>query len=156
MEDLEVPPCGIELCGCRLDAVECGVSRESPPMVPLPLSVEAARVELSRRHGEERVEPKRVVVVEVLVSAGHAEDALGCELLNGVLDALRVAVVDEAAGDTVEESTQLRDLAQEDQAAIAGDVTRVESDVDPPPSTGLNSGELRGTLCLHRLASCVS
>ena len=92
------------------------------------------------------------MVVEVLVAQGQAVDALGDEMLDGVLDEVGVAMVGEAGGELADDAGELLGLAEQQGAAVGGDVAAVEVGED---LAGAEHGKVevgRVTLCSHRAA----
>ena len=70
--------------------------------------------------------------------ARYLASALRCQARRGgvgVLDARRVAVVDEARADTLEEAAQRGGLAEKEESTITGDESAVEVGLDPSAST---------------------
>ena len=99
-----------------------------------------------------RVAAEVVVVVEVLVAQGQGVDPLGEEVLDGVLDEVGVAVVGEAGGELADDPGESLGLAEQQGAAVGGDVAAVEVGED---LAGAEHGkvEVGGvTLCRHRAA----
>ena len=66
------------------------------------------------------------MVVEVLVAQGQAVDPLGEQFLDGVLDEVGVAVVGEAGGELADDPGESLGLAEQQGAAVGGDVAAVE------------------------------
>ena len=92
------------------------------------------------------------MVVEVLVAQGQAVDALGEEVLQGMLDEVGVAVVVEAGGELADDAGEGLGLAEQEGAAVCGDGAAVEVGED---LAGSEHGKVevgRVTLCGHRAA----
>ena len=92
------------------------------------------------------------MVVEVLVAQGQGVDPLGDQLLDGVLDEVGVAVVGEAGGELADDPGESLGLAEQQGAAVGGDVAAVEVGED---LAGAEHGKVevgRVTLCGHRAA----
>jgi hypothetical protein len=85
----------------------------------------------------------------VIPTSGQAVDALGDELVGGVLDPVGVAVVGEAAGERSYDAESHLQLAQEERSAVGGDVAAVEAGDHLAPPEGLAGEPLAATLCLH-------
>jgi len=102
--------------------------------------------------GEQRVGAEVVVVVEVLVPLRQGVDPLGDELLDGVLDEPGVLVVGEAGGELADDSGESLGLAEQQGAAVGGDVAAVEigEDMAGPEHGKVEVGCV--TLCRHRAA----
>ena len=74
----------------------------------------------------ERIVAQGVVVVEILVALGKAEDALIQELFLRVRNEGRVPIVWQDSAEIPDEPETLFELAQEQQTAVAGDVAALE------------------------------
>src|SRR5581483_1350457 len=109
----------------------------------------AGGVGLADEDGEQGVVAEGVVVEEVLVPQAQAEDALLEEVGEGVLDAVGVAVVGEAAGEALDEAELGLDLAEEQAAGVGGDVAAVEGGGHLAAAEGLKKEFGVGTLCRH-------
>ncbi len=81
---------------------------------------------LACRHGQQRIGPQLVVIVQILISQRQPIDPLGHRFFDPVLDQFRFAPVLEAGGKLPHDARPLFDLAQEQTARIAGDVAAVE------------------------------
>lgn len=81
----------------------------------------AERGVLADEDAQEGIEAERVVVVEVLVAEAEGEDALAENVAEGVRDVCGIAVVDEVAGELLEEAEAGVDLAEEDSAGVGDD-----------------------------------
>jgi hypothetical protein len=123
-----VDPANRSLAGLgvgEFEAVEGGLADEGAPPVDA-RAVEAKRIGLAHAQGHHGVASKGVVVVEILVSHRHAEDALAQKLRHGVLDEVGSPVVGEAGGELVDESGAPIDLPQEEHPAVGTDVAALE------------------------------
>ena len=96
------------------------------PRSRLPLPGLAGGIGLPDDGGEQRVAAEVVVVVEVLVSQGQGVDPLGDEFLDGVFDEVGIAVVGEAGGELSDDAGESLGLAEQQRAAVGGDVAAVE------------------------------
>lgn len=96
---------------------------------------------------EEGIVAPLVVIVEIFVAEGEAVDALGEQLLDGVLDVARVAVIVEAGGEAGQEVEFGSGLAEEEGSAVGGGGGAAEiSDYGPTVVRGKRELGL-GTLC---------
>jgi hypothetical protein len=102
--------------------------------ISLPQASSAFNVRLSGCRRKQRIVSEYVVVVEVLVAACDAEDALSDELAKRVLDELGIAVIREAPGEPIDQKAPLRDLAQEQQSSIGTGPAGGEPAFHPPRS----------------------
>ena len=87
------------------------------------------RVAVDRRLSEQ-IMAQGVVIVEVFVALDEAEDALAQELLLGVGDEARVAVIGQGLAQILDQAKARVDLADERQAAVAGDLAALEGNLD--------------------------
>jgi len=90
-----------------------------------------------------------LVVVEILVAQGQAEDALGQERPLRMFEAFGVAGIRQGAVESVEEPQAAIDLAEEQGAGIGGEGAAGEIRFE---AAGIESGKVHGvwvTLC-HR------
>ncbi len=94
-----------------------------------------------------------VVIVEVFVAQGQAEDPLGQQVVDRVLDQIRIAVVVEAGGQSSEDAGLGLDLPQEEAAGVRSDGPAVKSRGDATASQPLEIEPACVTLCQHWAAS---
>jgi hypothetical protein len=87
------------------------------------------------------------------VSQRDPEDTLPHELQNRVLHPHRVSFVEKARSERAGQPCLLIDLAQQRQAAVRRDWTRVEGRRDVASTEGLEGELSGGTLCAHRAFS---
>ena len=87
------------------------------------------RVAVDRRLSEQ-IMAQGVVIVEVFVALDEAEDALAQELLLGVGNEARVAVIGKDLAQILDQAKARVDLADERQATVAGDVAALEGNLD--------------------------
>ena len=73
--------------------------------------------------GQERVQPKGVVIVEVFITQGQPIEPLGQQLREGVIDKALIASIGKTTGQGAGETQAMIDLAQEQDAAVAGEKT---------------------------------
>ena len=138
--------------GGQFEAVERALAGQRLAPIPPPLSGLAGGVGLADDGGQQGVAAEVVVVVEVLVAQGQGVDPLGEEFLDGVLDEVGVAVVGEAGGELADDAGESLGLAEQQGAAVGGDVAAVEVGED---LAGAEHGKVEvggATLCRHRAA----
>ena len=92
------------------------------------------------------------MVDEVLVALGDAEDALGDELAQAVLDSPGVAVIGEAVGYLVRNRQVPIHPVQQQQAGIGSDGTAVEISHHAAAAVGFKLQRFGVTLCRHRFS----
>ena len=93
-----------------------------------------------------------VVVDEVLIAQGDANDALGDELAQAVPNPPGVAVIGEAVRHLVRERQVPIHPAQQQGAGIGSDGTAVETSHHAAASVGFKLQGFGVTLCRHRLS----
>jgi hypothetical protein len=129
-DDLLVAAVGVGPDGAEFEAVEGALAGQGLAAVGRVEAVIAEGVALADEDGEQGVAPEAVMVVEILVAQAEAEDALLEEFEQGVLDALGITIVGEAAGEGLKEVEVVIDLAQEEAAGVGGDGAAVEGGDD--------------------------
>ena len=92
------------------------------------------------------------MVDEILVAEGDANDALGDELAQAVLDPPGVAVIGEAVGHLVRNRQVPVHPAQQQSAGIGGDGTAVEISHHATAAVGFKLQGFGVTLCWHRFS----
>ena len=93
-----------------------------------------------------------VVVVEVFVALGNAENALGDELAQAVLDPPGIAVIGESGRYLVRNRQVPIHPAQQQQAGIGSDGTAVEISHHAAAAVGFKLQGFGVTLCRHRFS----
>jgi hypothetical protein len=93
-----------------------------------------------------------VVVDEILITLGDANDALGDEFAQGVADPLGVAVIGEAVGHLVRNRQAPVHPEQQQQAGIGSDGTAVEIGHHAAATVGFKLQGFGVTLCWHRFS----
>jgi hypothetical protein len=111
-DDLLVAAVGVGADGGEFEAVEGTLAGEGLATVSGAEAVVAGRIVLADEDGEEGIETKSVVVVEVFVAEAEAEDALTEKVGKGVFNEVGVAMIGEAACEGVEEAEGVIDLAE--------------------------------------------
>jgi hypothetical protein len=92
----------------------------APPLLPL-------HIILVQRHGQHRIVPQLVVIVEILVAQRQPKHALRDEVQQRMLDLLGVAVVGEAGGEAPYDSRARLQFLQQQGSPIGGDVAPIEA-----------------------------
>jgi len=150
VQDLEIWSLSLEHCGSELDAVQGGVAGQGSALVAVARPLMAQRIRLANGGSEQGVGAQGVVIVEILVAACQRQDALRNEFFDGVLDAGRVAVVDEALRHLWKERQRLGGFAQKKDSSVAAHAARVEFRHHFAATKGLE-GQLQWiTGCIHR------
>ena len=91
--------------------------------VPCPDPFQRARSQADPdRHGKERIEPQKIMIVEILVACGHAQQTLGDQFAHGMFDQERITCIVKAAGQAPRDPQALIDLTQQQHAPIAAKI----------------------------------
>ena len=93
-------------------------------------AIHAQRIGLADGDGKERIGPQPLVIVEILVTGGQAQEALGQQFAHGMFGKARVAMIAEAGGEGAGDAQAFVDLTQEEQTAIAAEVSAREVGLD--------------------------
>src|SRR5215470_3816929 len=80
------------------------------------------RILLTDSHGKERIEPQKIMIVEILVACGQAQQTLGDQFAHGVFNKERITHIVKAAGQGPGDAQALIDLAQEQHPPIAAQI----------------------------------
>ncbi len=98
-QSLDLRVVGLDLVGAslfvvaQLQAVKGRGAGQRIALILFAAPIHAQRVALVCGHRDERVAPQRVMIVEILVTGGQAQHALGQELAEGMLDKEGLACV---------------------------------------------------------------
>jgi hypothetical protein len=118
-DNLLVAAAGVGADGSQFEAVEGTLAGQRLATVARAEAVVAQGIDLADQDGQERIEAKAVVVVEVFVAPpAQAEDTLAEEVGQGVFDEVGVAVVAEAAAKGVEEAKGVIDFAEQEATSV--------------------------------------
>ena len=90
-------------------------------------SVRSTELQLARQHRKRRVLAQFIVIVEVFIPQGQAEDALSHQCLDLMLDIARIAPIDEAVSKAAHQPEAPVDLSQQQRASVRGDVPAIEA-----------------------------
>jgi hypothetical protein len=113
-------------------------------------AVAASRLQLASKHGQHRVMPQLVVVVQVLVSERDAEHALADQGGHLVLDPLRRPRVPEASREALDQADGPVRGPEQQRAGIRGDRPAVKAGDHGAALNGCKLEQRRATLRLHR------
>jgi hypothetical protein len=94
-----------------------------------------------------------LVVVEILVAEGEAEQSLAHHHRQRMFDETLVAGVGKAAGELFAEAQMAVHLARQQRTAVAGEMTTAEIRLHTARSKGLKSEGVLDTVC-HRPFGC--
>ncbi len=89
-------------------------------------AVAAGALDLAGDEPQDGIVAQLVVVVQILVAQGEADDALGDEGGEGVFGEARIPVVGEAGGDALEQARGSSDPAEQQRPGVGGDRAPVE------------------------------
>ena len=135
--------------GTEFEAVEGALAGQGLAAILLVAAVLAEQVGVFAGGGQQRIGAQLVVVVEVFVAEGESQHTLAHHDGQRVLDEATLAGVAEATGEFVAEAEVAVGLAQQQHAAVAGEVAAAEIRLDATRTKGLKSESLLATLC-HR------
>ena len=80
------------------------------------------RILFTDSHGKERIEPQKIMIIEILVPCRHAQQTLGDQFAHGVFDQERITRIVKAAGQGPRDAQALIDLTQEQHPPIAAEI----------------------------------
>src|SRR5260370_37307853 len=89
-------------------------------------TLSSQRILFPDRYGKERIEPQKIMIIEILIACGQSQQTLGHQFADGVFDQKRVTEIAKAPGQGPRETQALINLAQQEHAAIAAEVSRGE------------------------------
>jgi hypothetical protein len=92
----------------------------APTLFPL-------HIVLAQRHGQHRILPQCIVVIEIFIAQRQPEHALRDQIQQRVLDLVGLAVVGEASGEAPYDSGSLLQFLQHQRSPIGGDVAPIET-----------------------------
>ena len=105
---------------------------------------------LFQQHSQQRIVAQLLVIVQILLTQGQTIDALRHQLLHGVFDPVRIAIIGEAGGKLAQDPDALLDLPQQQTTAVTGDRSAVELRPDLASFLGMKSKDKLVTLCGHK------
>ena len=144
----------------EFEAVEGGLSGEGAALVLL-VALKAEGVCLSHAEGHDGIAAQGVVVIEVLIAHGEAENALAQELAQAVDDIALVTEIAEAMRELVDDPGAAFDLTQQHNASICTEVSALEIGFDFSLSESLQIEVGLNTVChaaagLSELSICLN
>src|ERR1700746_3077411 len=77
------------------------------------------RILFTDRHGKERIESQKIMIIEILVPCSHAQQTLGDQFAHGMFNKERITRIVKATGQGPRDAQALIDLAQEQHPPIA-------------------------------------
>ena len=80
------------------------------------------RILFTDRHGKERIDSQKIMIIEILVPCSHAQQTLGDQFAHGVFDKERITRIVKAAGQGPRDAQALIDLTQEQHPPIAAEI----------------------------------
>src|SRR3974377_889188 len=110
----------------QFQAVERALAGQSLTLVSLPDSRLTGRIHLSHDSCQQGIAPQIIMVIEVFIAQSQGVNPLSDEMLKRVLDEFRVTVVSEAGGKLTDDGGDFLGLAEQQAAAVRGDVAAVE------------------------------
>ena len=112
--------------------------------------------ELSRQRLQHRIVPQMIVIVDVLVAQGNAEDALADERRHRVQQSVRIAAVLEAVRQSLNQADRSVRGPEQQPAGVRGDLAAVERAHNPAALRGSEIKRILATVCVHRGRSPLS
>jgi hypothetical protein len=103
---------------CRSAGQRLALIRESTPS--------SKRILFTDRHGKERIESQKIMIIKILVACGQPQQTLGNQFADGVFDQERATQIAKAPGQRPRNPQTLIELTQQEHAAIAADKPRGE------------------------------
>ena len=85
------------------------------------------RVLFTDNHGKERIEPQKIMIVEILIACGQAQQTLGDQFAHRMFDKERITRIVKAAGQGPRDAQALIDLTQQQHPPIAALDSRPKS-----------------------------
>ena len=131
----------------QLQTVQSTRARQRRTAVACPHPSRARRVRLVRRQRQPSVAAQDIVIVEILVTQRQRVDALRQQRAHVVLDARRIAVIDETFGQPLRQSDALIHLAKQQTPAVRTHVPTVEPARHAAPSETVKLKLRAVTLC---------
>src|SRR6516164_11036113 len=105
----------------KFKSVQCRSAGQRLALI-LRSSSASKRVLFTDSHGKERIEPQKIMIVEILVTCGQAQQTLGDQLAHGMFDKERIARIVKAAGQGPRDTQALIDLTQQQHSPIAAEI----------------------------------
>ena len=112
--------------------------------------------ELARQHLQHRIVPQMIVIVDILVTQGDAEDALADQRRHRVQQRVRVAAILEAARQSLDQADRSVRGPEQQPAGVRGDLAAVERAHNPVTFHGSEIEQILATVCAHRGRSPLS
>ena len=137
----------VRAMSAQLQTVERALASQRPALVLREVAILAEHIRATAHGGEQRIEAQRVVVIDVLVAQGDAEDALAQHDGEIMLDEAALAPVGEAGGELLAEALGAIHLAQPQAAPVAGEVSAGKISLHTAASQPLKLKSLLITLC---------
>ena len=89
------------------------------------------------------------MAVEILVAQSEPKGPLPKQILDRVLDLIRIPGIVEAGGEVPQEAAEVVHLPQQHRATVRGDRPAIKGRHDLAPPRGLKEVLLRGTVCVR-------
>ena len=112
-------------------------------------TVGSLRLQLAGQHGQNRIMPQFIMVVQILIAEGNAHDALHHHGLDLVLDQLGCPGVGKAGGKAFRQPDRPVRLAQQQGPGVRGDRAAVETGHHLAAFQRWKFEQHRATLCRH-------
>ena len=103
----------------QLQPIERRGTSQSDTFLMQPIQAEG--IALVASHGQQRIQAQPIMIIEVFVTQSQAVEPLGHQLLDRVIGITQIAPVSEAGRQRSRQSQALINLAQQQNAPVAGE-----------------------------------
>src|SRR2546430_15932886 len=101
----------------KFKSVECWGAGQRLALI-LGSAPASKRILFTDSHGKERIEPQKIMIIEILVPCGQAQQTLGNQFAHGVFGKERVAMIVKATSQGARDAQALINLAQQQHPEI--------------------------------------
>jgi hypothetical protein len=126
-DDLFVSAVGIGPDGSQFKTIESTLASQGLTSITVVRPTASTRIFFVGQHGQKRIMPELVMVIDILVAEAEAKDALLQEFRKFVLDSGWVTVIREAPGELLDKVKFLLDLAEQKTTGIRSDKSTIKS-----------------------------
>src|SRR5258708_13650123 len=106
----------------KLKSIQCRSAGQRLALI-LGSAPASKRILFTDSHGKERIEPQKIMIIEILVPCGHAQQTLGDQFPHGVFDKERITRIVKAAGQGPRDAQAPIVLTQQQNPPTAPDRT---------------------------------
>jgi len=112
-----------------------------------------SRVVLADQHGQARIVPRSVVVVEIFVAQRQCINPSGDQIVDRMLDQPWASIIGKAVGESPDDFQFRIGFPRQQRPGIRRHSRSIETSANFPPNKRLKIEPIRVTLCSHRVAS---